>query len=242
MKQKILKIRELISKARLEEATTAILQLDTTYNDLVISLNARLSALKLQQLAGIISTADEGLERRRVTNSLIEITSSIEKDTKVDVNHEVNTKTSIKKQDSTKKIMLIYHATDANYAEGISSHLFPKIRSGAISIFDIQEDVPPNEDRAKVLETELQQSDLILALISNNLYKKATQKIALEVEKQVGNKRVIPIKVTPFNMDGTPFERLQGLPLGGKSLSEYDNIDRAMYEISKAIIDLIDKM
>lgn len=245
MKQKILKIRKLISKALLEEATTATLQLDTTYNDLVINLNARLSALKLQQIAGTIDPKDVTLESNRINTSLLKIVSSIENDMKVNsaTNSDIKGVLSkVKEKDNTHKIILVYNPDDASYAEGISSHLFPPIRKGTISIFDIHQDVLPTDDRKQVLERELQQADLVLVLISNHLYKRATQKIALEVEEQVGTKRVIPIKVTPFNMDDTPFKRLQGLPISGKSLSEYDNRDSAMYEISKAIINLVDKI
>ena len=137
------------------------------------------------------------------------------------------------------KSLLVYNLEDSEYAEGLLNHLFSQIRNGNLSVFDIHNNIPPNADAEDFLNKKLEESTIIFALISKNLYKRDTLKIALSVEGHIPAKRVIPIRVSPFDLKGTPFEKLQGLPLGRKAISDFSDIDSVLYEIVKAIINVI---
>jgi len=138
--------------------------------------------------------------------------------------------------------MLVYHPKDAEFAEGIDSHLIMQKRNGNIDLFDIQNDIPPDANKGKLLDETLSDSNILLVLISNNLYRRETIKLALAIEKLVSVKKVIPIKVAPFDLNGTSFEKLQGLPLDGLSISESTNLDQTLYQISVALSRLIKGM
>ncbi len=137
------------------------------------------------------------------------------------------------------KTILVYNNKDAEYADGIYNHLFTQIRNGNLEIFDSQKDVPPDAEKETFLSKEFEKSSIILVLISRNLYSRQTLQLALKVEKYVSKKRVIPIRVSPFDLDGTPFAKLQGLPMQGKAISDFDDLDKILYEIVLAIIRVI---
>jgi len=147
------------------------------------------------------------------------------------------TKNVIPEENAEKPIksILIYNSKDSEYAEGLFSHLYSQIRNGNLILFDIQNDIPPDADKEETLIKELEDSTIVFILISRNLYNRETLKIALDVEKQVSTKRVIPIRVSPFDLNGTPFERLQGLPISGRSISDSDDIDNTLFEIVNSI-------
>ncbi len=140
------------------------------------------------------------------------------------------------------KTILVYHNDDESYAKELKKQLFSLIRQQKIKLFDIQKHRDGGDVTNQLLENELKAAQLVLTLISGNLYLDETLDIAIKVEEEVGNKRVVPIKVAPFDLNGTSFQRLQGLPLGTKSLSEYSNLDKVLYEVSKSIMNLVDKM
>lgn len=143
------------------------------------------------------------------------------------------------------KSILVYNSKDSEYADGLFSHLYTQIRNGNITLFDIQKDIPPDANKDEMLSNEIESSTMILVLISKNLYRRETLNLALNVEKQVSVKRVIPIRVSPFDLNGTPFETLQGLPLNGKAISDFNDIDNILYEmvnsISRVIKEIIKK-
>ena len=137
------------------------------------------------------------------------------------------------------KSLLVYNLKDSEYADGLFSHLYSQIRNGNLSVFDIQNDIPPDADKEDFLNKKFEESTIIFALISKNLYKRDTLKIALNVEDQIPAKRVIPIRISPFDLNGTPFEKLQGLPLGGSSISDFNDIDSTLFEIVSSINKVI---
>ncbi len=138
--------------------------------------------------------------------------------------------------------MLVYHTDDAVYAKGIKSQLYGHIRNKVIKIFDIQKSITGGDVKEDVLNKKLDESIIVLILISGNLYQEETMDIALKVEDYVSSKRVVPIKVSPFDLNGTAFEKLQGLPLGNRCINEYDNKDKVLYDIAQHITRLINQM
>lgn len=140
------------------------------------------------------------------------------------------------------KTLLVYHSEDAKCAEEITSHLYNHVRQGNIELFDLQSDISGEENKAAATQKALDEALLVLVLISRSLYKKETREIAVAVEECIGQKTVIPIRVSPFDLNGTAFEKLQGLPIGGKPISEYDNADTALYETVQSIGVVIAKI
>ncbi len=140
------------------------------------------------------------------------------------------------------KTLLVYHKRDTEYAEEITNHLFSHIRRKNIELFDIQTDIELGENKKEVLQNTFDESLLVLILISKNLYRKETMEIAMSVEEAINTKKVIPIRVSSFNLNGTAFEKLMGLPISGVPIDQYDNLDNAMYETVESIGKVIDKI
>lgn len=140
------------------------------------------------------------------------------------------------------RTMLIYHPSDAKYAEDIEDHLYYPISNGDLELFDIHKDVNADEDRERVIEDKLQSSILILVLISKALYKRETRTLALNVESLVGKKRVVPIRVSPFDLNGTLFGKLQGLPSNKKAITDFENRDKVLVDISNSLKALITRI
>lgn len=146
---------------------------------------------------------------------------------------------NIEKTTKPIKAILVYNLEDKEYAESLRSHLYAQIRNGNLTIFDIQQNNSYGEDKEKTIDEELDKASMALILISKNLYKGDTLRIAEKIETLVSKKRVIPIRVSPFDLNGTPFQKLKGLPMGDKSISDFRNSDQVLFEIASAISNLI---
>jgi len=153
---------------------------------------------------------------------------------------ESNRAIAVKKYNAPIKAVTVYNVLDNFYVEEITSHLFPQVRNGNIDIFDIQK-APPQEKKESFINEKINEADLIFIFISNNLYKKDTREIALQVEELVGTKTVIPIKISSFQLEGTPFGSLVGLPRQ-QSIKEYQNTDTVFYEIAQEISQVTESL
>lgn len=140
------------------------------------------------------------------------------------------------------KSILVYNSKDFEYADGLLSHLHTQIRNGNLAVFDIQKDILGDANKEETLSKELEKALIVFILISKNLYKKETINVALNIEQQVSKKKVIPIRVSPFDLNGTPFAELQGLPIGGQSITDFEDIDKTLFEIVRSINRVIMKI
>ena len=138
------------------------------------------------------------------------------------------------------KTMFVYHLLDRSYVDELKSHLFFHIRNENIDILDVQ-NVPPQGNKAAFLDKGFEEAELIFVFISSHLYKKETRDMALQAEKAVGEKIVIPIKISPFKLKGTSFDKLVGLPRD-KSIIAHENIDAILYAIVESISEVIENM
>lgn len=181
---------------------------------------------------GIKKEVNEGILFKFIAQQIGEIKSSVGKQELVE-----------QKIDSSKPIhtILVYNSADAEYADEISSHLFPQQRTGNIEMFDIINDIDANDDKATKINEMVENASMILILISNNLYKRETRKVALKIEGLVGIKRIIPIKVSPFDLNNTPFQKLRGTPSKSSSIVTAPNQDEVLYDIAMDIKRVIDK-
>ncbi len=239
----IQQIRDFIAKAKIEEAIYLLLSLNTQHDDTIRTLQTQYSKYKIDSITGV----EDPKDFIRIANSLLKITSTIEKELEATSNKEENESsentankdsnpTSISKPIPT---ILIYDSEDTKHVKKVRKHLFSQIRSGNIKIFDIHKNVPAFADREEYLENQLKKSVLVLLFVSANLFE---TELALEAEKYVGTKRIVPIRLAPFNLAVTKFKKLQGLPLSGKAISEYSNQDSVLYDISISISALINDM
>lgn len=201
------------------------------------------NVVALHHAGGNITINAQGEEKYTNEGILFEyILKDLEKQSRERENKQEPDTEQAQKLSKPIKTLLVYHRKDADYADELTSHLFIHIRNNNIEIFDIQEDIDLGSMKEDELNVKLEESDIILVLISNNLYRRETRKIALKIEGYVNKKRVIPIKASPFNLNNTVFEKLQGLPLGSKAINEYENKDSVLYEISKHITLLINNL
>lgn len=142
------------------------------------------------------------------------------------------------------KTLLVYHLNDANYADQLFSHMFSHIRSRSLEIFDIHKDVPTGAKFEDTIQQQLEQSNIILVMISANLYRRDFYKTALAVEDciPIPDKSVVPILVSPFDLKGTPFEGLSALPpkdAKGKAITDFPNLDKTLMKISEGLYPVI---
>ncbi len=137
------------------------------------------------------------------------------------------------------KTILVYNIRDKKYADDLDAHLIMQKRQNHIRIFDIQKDIPADADKKEALDKALKEASMVLVLISPNLYRPDTLEIALEVEDYVSQKRVIPIKLVPFDIKSTPFAKLMGLPMHVDSIKTSQDSDTTLYEIAQQITRVI---
>lgn len=240
---KIQQIRDFIERVKIEEAIYLLLSLNTQYNDTIRTLQTQYSKYKIDSITGL----EDSKDFIRITSSLLKVTSTIEKEAAAKPNtmgSEVSQSADSgdsNTEDISKPIptILIYDSEDTQHVKKVRKHLFGQIRSGNIQLFDIHKDVPPTANREEYLKNQLENSALVLLFVSSNLFE---TELALEAEKYVGTKRIVPIRLTPFNLSVTKFKKLQGLPLSGKAISEYTNQDSVLYDISISISALINDM
>lgn len=171
------------------------------------------------------------------------IIANIAKQETTTVNTDTQSKSSTPNRQYNKpiKTMFVYHDLDSFYIKELKSHLFFHIRNKDIEIFDVQKISPQMGNTGDILRQGFEEAEIIFVFISKNLYDKETRELALQTEKMVGKKIVVPIKISPFKLRGTPFDKLVGLPKD-KSIIEHQNIDTVLYEMVESISAVIDNM
>lgn len=139
------------------------------------------------------------------------------------------------------KTILIYNLKDSEYADDLDAHLHSLKRTKSITLFDINHDAKVGEDK-DLIQQELDQAEMVLVLISSNLYRRDTSKIASAVEDVIQTKKVVPILVSPFSLEGTSFENLVSLPrrgVEGNAITDFDDLDETLMNIALEIKSIV---
>lgn len=134
------------------------------------------------------------------------------------------------------KTFLIYARSDEAYKNDLLRHLRGTlIASGDLEVWS-DEQIRPGEDWDKSIKSNLEQSQLILALVSADslasTYINSSELRQAVEQRAEGRSVVVPICIKPCGWRFNPIIRdLQGLPKNMRPVSEYPNPETAWTEV-----------
>ena len=80
-------------------------------------------------------------------------------------------------------------------------------------------------------------------MISENLYDRELEEWVEKVEDLIGQKSIVPIRISSFLFDGTAFAKLKGLPSNGQAIkNQSENEDKVFTDIVIEIKRVVAKM
>lgn len=135
-----------------------------------------------------------------------------------------------------------YASEDKLLRDELDKHLMTLKRQEQISTWH-QGEIQPGTEWKHEISTHLQQSDIILLLISPDFF--ASEEVYREEMTQAFARHerhqalVIPVLLRPTDWEGTPVNKLQTLPINGKPITQWDNRDEAFLQITQGIRNAI---
>ena len=140
------------------------------------------------------------------------------------------------------RAFISYSHADMAMLDLLHKHLAQLQRDKIITAWTDKE-IPAGGKFNQIISSELQQSNLFIALLSPDYihsaycYEKEFQ-TALEMEKQ-GTIIIIPIVVEPCDWLNTPFGEFKALPKDGKAVSTWENKNTAFLDVIQNIRKLL---
>lgn len=137
-------------------------------------------------------------------------------------------------------VFMAYAEDDAPQADELHKSLKILKRQGLINTFGMYntKDRAAGEEADKIFKSQLQNTKIILLLISTNFL---TDDVCNEIEEiamQRHNDKtaiVIPVWLKTTATDGFGFTKIQGLPFNGKFIDKWSNKDEALTEVTKGL-------
>lgn len=133
------------------------------------------------------------------------------------------------------KIFYCYDQEDEHLRKRLEKQLIPLQQCATITSWATS-DIQAGLDRRQQTEARLDEADIILLLLSADFMasRKAEMQLALE-RHYMGYTRVIPILLKPVIWELTPLGDLSPLPANRKSVTMWENQEKAFVEIVKGI-------
>ncbi len=152
---------------------------------------------------------------------------------------------SVPAQTNTIEVFYSYSKYDEKWQKEIEKHLTNLKRQKLIIGWNMRE-ISAGTDWEDEIHTHLNTAHLILLLISPDFlasdYCYSVEMTRAMERHDAGEAVVIPLFLRPVDYQGTPIEKLQGLPRNGKPLSQWRDRDKALLEvragIREAVLDL----
>ncbi|GHO92386.1 hypothetical protein KSF_024340 [Reticulibacter mediterranei] len=132
---------------------------------------------------------------------------------------------------------------DIAFRTDLEKHLRPLELAEQITIWH-KDDLGAGEYIQPGIDRHFYQAKLILLLISKNFLSSADCYMLMrEAMKQsnIQEARVVPIIVSPCDLEGSPISKLVTLPRNGKPIDQWSNRDSAYLTISKEIRNILPK-
>ncbi len=140
------------------------------------------------------------------------------------------------------KVFYSYTFRDKRLRDVLEMHLTPLERAGQITTWCDRE-ISPGTDWHQEISKHIYTADIILLLISpdfiSSYYSYGQEMQAALTRHHWGEARAIPILLRPVLWELTPLDDLQALPLNGKPISLWRNLDAALLDVAKSISDLV---
>ena len=142
-------------------------------------------------------------------------------------------------------IFISYVREDEIFKDELSKHLTILRRSSGIRIWDADQ-INAGDIFQEQVNKNLRSAHIILLLISpdyisNEYVYENEMMFALKRQEEEGM-TVVPIYLRPTYMEGSPLEKLQGLPRDNRAVSNFKNRDEAYNEIAVGLRRLVDRM
>src|SRR5258708_3199226 len=138
-----------------------------------------------------------------------------------------------------------YASEDKMLRDELDKHLVTLKRQGRITTWH-QDEIKAGTDWKREISVHLQQSDIILLLISPDFlaseetYREEMAQAFIRHEQHQA--LVIPVLLRPTDQEGTPINKLQALPTNRKPVTQWNNRDEAFLEIALGIRSAIDSL
>jgi len=145
----------------------------------------------------------------------------------------------------TISIFISYAHADEDAKKELDTQLAPLKRSGKIETWNDRELIA-GQEWDEVIITELNQSDIILLLISADFIASQyiwDKELATAMKRhEEGTAHVVPIIIKNCLWQEMPFAKLQALPKNAKPVASYDQQEDAYTEIAVSINKLVNSM
>jgi hypothetical protein len=143
------------------------------------------------------------------------------------------------------EIFFSYAHADKDLMNEVRRQLIIHERNGRIlKWYDRQ--IPPGEEWRNHIDDRLDAAQVILLFVSPHFIEskycyEIEGKRALTRHKQ-GTARVIPVILRPCAWHDAPFSKLQALPLDGKPISQWDDVDVASLNVADGVMKVVDEL
>ncbi len=143
------------------------------------------------------------------------------------------------------EIFFSYAHTDEQWRNELEKHLSPLMRLGLITSW-YDRKIFPGSEWAKEIDNHLNSSQIVLLLISADFiasdYCRGIEMMRALERYHNGVAIVIPIIVRPVIWQKEPFGTLQALPIGGKAITTWPNVDEALFDVASGIEKTVKKL
>jgi hypothetical protein len=134
---------------------------------------------------------------------------------------------------------IAYSHADEAVKNALLKHLKPLTRLKLVEEWHDRK-ITPGDDWDKVITKKLENSDIILLLVSidfiNSEYCYDNELERAMERHEAGTAKVIPIILRPCSWSHAPFAKLQVLPEGAKAVTKWDNQDEALSHIAEGVM------
>jgi DNA-binding response OmpR family regulator len=143
------------------------------------------------------------------------------------------------------EIFVSYSHRDEKLREELEKHLAVLKRQGVVRAWHDRL-ITPGGDFLRVIDQEMERSDLIILLISPDFlssdfcYGREMER-ALE-RHQSGEAVLIPVILRPVHWQEAPFGRIVALPKDGKPVTSWANRDAAFFDVVQGLRQAIDQI
>ncbi len=138
----------------------------------------------------------------------------------------------------TAKVFVAYSHLDARFRHELEDQLTLLAKKGHLEWWSEQQLIP-GEEVVAALADKIQEADLILLLVSIHFLSDDfcwSQQLEKAIERHDnGEAVVIPVFVRPCAWEGTPIEKLQGVPPKGKAISSWSDKHEGWTQAARGI-------
>ncbi|MDX2134845.1 MAG: trypsin-like peptidase domain-containing protein [Saprospiraceae bacterium] len=134
---------------------------------------------------------------------------------------------------SVPKFLIVYDLADETPAKNLKKHLNISILTKKLKAHFVHE-VPAGDDPLERARQEMADSQYIVALISVNLFN-SPDWFALVLEAMGNGRSVVPVRLSPVNLDGTGLETRKSLPSRNRTVQDFPTEDAAFTDVVEGL-------